>query len=61
MIVEANSKDSSLEEKRATGKKQRKLHADQMRQNSDYSDYKAKPDNNIFFEGRSNPLSSKGN
>lgn len=33
-----------------------------VRQNSDYSDEgKAAPNNNIFFEGKSNPLSSKGN
>ena len=35
---------------------------DSIRQNSDYDDdNKAAPDNNIFFEERSNPLSSKGN
>lgn len=34
----------------------------EIRQRSAYSDYnKAAPDNNIFFEKRSNPLSSKGN
>lgn len=34
----------------------------QIRQNARYSDNgKAEPDNNIFWEGRSNPLSSKGN
>lgn len=34
----------------------------QIRQNSKYSDEgKAAPDNNIFWEERSNPLSSKGN
>lgn len=34
----------------------------EIRQRSAYSDYnKATPDNNIFFEKRSNPLSSKGN
>ncbi|MBM6828562.1 hypothetical protein H9X85_02805 [Anaerotignum lactatifermentans] len=33
-----------------------------IRQNSEYSDSgKAAPDNNIFWEERSNPLSSKGN
>lgn len=33
-----------------------------IRQNSDYSpEGKAAPNNNIFFEGKSNPLSSKGN
>lgn len=33
-----------------------------VRQNSEYNDEnKAAPDNNIFFEGKSNPLSSKGN
>lgn len=33
-----------------------------VRQNSKYSDEgKAAPDNNIFWENRSNPLSSKGN
>ncbi len=32
------------------------------RQNSDYkNDNRVVPDNNIFFEERSNPLSSKGN
>ncbi len=32
-----------------------------IRQNSHYSEGdKAAPDNNIFFEERSNPLSSKG-
>lgn len=34
----------------------------QIRQNSKYSDNgKSAPDNNIFWEERSNPLSSKGN
>ena len=34
----------------------------QIRQNSDYNKHnKAAPDNNIFWEKRSNPLSSKGN
>lgn len=34
----------------------------QIRQNSNYSDSgKSAPDNNIFWEERSNPLSSKGN
>ena len=33
-----------------------------IRQNAEYSDSgKAAPDNNIFWEERSNPLSSKGN
>ncbi len=33
-----------------------------IRQNSHYSDSgKSEPDNNIFWEERSNPLSSKGN
>lgn len=33
-----------------------------IRQNSEYSSSgKAAPDNNIFFEEKSNPLSSKGN
>ena len=33
-----------------------------IRQNAHYSDAgKAEPDNNIFWEERSNPLSSKGN
>ncbi len=33
-----------------------------IRQNSDYSEEgKAAPNNNIFFENKSNPLSSKGN
>ena len=33
-----------------------------IRQISDYrDDNKAAPDNNLFFEERSNPLSSKGN
>lgn len=33
-----------------------------IRQNSDYSkDGKSAPNNNIFWEKRSNPLSSKGN
>lgn len=33
-----------------------------IRQNAHYSDNgKAEPDNNIFWEERSNPLSSKGN
>jgi len=33
----------------------------EIRQNSEYSKYgKAAPDNNIFHDGRSNPLSSKG-
>ncbi len=33
-----------------------------IRQNSQYSDGgKAAPNNNIFFENKSNPLSSKGN
>lgn len=32
-----------------------------IRQNSNYSEgNKAAPDNNLFFEERSNPLSSKG-
>lgn len=35
---------------------------DAIRQNSQYSDEnKAAPDNNIFWEEFSNPLSSKGN
>jgi hypothetical protein len=34
----------------------------QIRQNCNYSDSgKSRPDNNIFWEERSNPLSSKGN
>ena len=34
----------------------------QIRQNSDYNDHcKAAPNNNIFWEKHSNPLSSKGN
>ena len=34
----------------------------QIRQNSRYNQQgKAAPDNNIFWEERSNPLSSKGN
>ena len=34
----------------------------EIRQRSAYSEYgKAAPDNNMFFEKRSNPLSSKGN
>ena len=34
----------------------------QIRQNSEYNDHcKAAPNNNIFWEKRSNPLSSKGN
>ena len=34
----------------------------QIRQNSRYNDHgKAAPDNNLFWEERSNPLSSKGN
>lgn len=34
----------------------------QIRQNSDYNDHgKSAPNNNIFWEERSNPLSSKGN
>ena len=34
----------------------------EIRQRSAYSEYnKATPDNNMFFEKRSNPLSSKGN
>lgn len=34
----------------------------EIRQRSAYSQYnKARPDNNMFFEKRSNPLSSKGN
>ena len=34
----------------------------QIRQNAHYSDSgTAEPDNNIFWEERSNPLSSKGN
>lgn len=33
-----------------------------IRQTSNYSDSgKAAPDNNLFFEEKSNPLSSKGN
>ena len=33
-----------------------------IRQNAHYSENgKAEPDNNIFWEERSNPLSSKGN
>ncbi len=32
-----------------------------IRQNSNYDHGKSAPDNNIFFEERSNPLSSKGN
>lgn len=51
------------------GKKQQKpkdtIHTGDLyaiRQNSKYSDEgKAAPDNNIFWEERSNPLSSKGN
>ncbi len=39
-----------------------KADAAALRQNSDYSpEGKAAPNNNIFFEERSNPLSSKGN
>ncbi|NLK38547.1 MAG: hypothetical protein GX299_10795 [Epulopiscium sp.] len=39
-----------------------KADAAATRQNSDYSpEGKAAPNNNIFFEERSNPLSSKGN
>jgi len=38
------------------------LRVREIRQNSDYHDgNKAAPNNNIFFENRSNPLSSKGN
>lgn len=34
----------------------------QIRQNAKYSkEGKAEPDNNLFWEERSNPLSSKGN
>ncbi|MBR4015994.1 MAG: hypothetical protein IKI88_07345 [Anaerotignum sp.] len=34
----------------------------QIRQNANYTENgKAKPDNNPFWEGGSNPLSSKGN
>ena len=34
----------------------------QIRQNSNYNKHnKSAPDNNIFWEERSNPLSSKGN
>lgn len=34
----------------------------EIRQRSAYNEFdKATPDNNMFFEGRSNPLSSKGN
>lgn len=37
-------------------------HDASVRQDSDYNDKnKAAPDNNLFFEERSNPLSSKGN
>lgn len=32
-----------------------------VRQTSRYQDVKCAPDNNPFFEERSNPLSSKGN
>ncbi|HIT90117.1 MAG TPA: hypothetical protein IAC41_06845 [Candidatus Merdenecus merdavium] len=48
-------------EKYEMGKKQ-KIYAASFRENSAYDDKnKARPDNNIFFEERSNPLSSKGN
>ena len=33
----------------------------QIRQNSNYKHGSSAPDNNIFFEVKSNPLSSKGN
>ena len=34
----------------------------QIRQNSDYNKHnKSAPNNNLFWEERSNPLSSKGN
>ncbi len=37
-------------------------HLEETRQKSLYNDRnKARPDNNQFFEERSNPLSSKGN
>ena len=42
--------------------RERQAHDDFVRQDSDYHDgNKAAPDNNLFFEERSNPLSSKGN
>lgn len=42
--------------------KDQDAHNDRVRQDSDYREgNKAAPDNNLFFEERSNPLSSKGN
>ncbi|MCI8402675.1 MAG: hypothetical protein HFI38_11415 [Lachnospiraceae bacterium] len=42
--------------------RQEEGHEALVRQESDYDDNnKAAPDNNLFFEERSNPLSSKGN
>jgi len=38
-----------------------KQKANQVRQNSTYKEGKPVPDNNMFFEERSNPLCSKGN
>lgn len=43
-------------------KDEQSAHDAAVRQDSDYHDGdKAAPDNNLFFEERSNPLSSKGN
>lgn len=43
-------------------RQQKAAHDASVRQDSDYhTGDKAAPDNNLFFEERSNPLSSKGN
>lgn len=48
--------------KRPESQQQKEAHNARVRQDSDYhSGNKAAPDNNLFFEEQSNPLSSKGN
>jgi hypothetical protein len=54
------NKDEKLQEQDLKIKKQKDYSGD-ARANSSYGDYKPRPNNNNFFESRSNPLSSKGN
>lgn len=56
-----NSKNQTSDCKNVSSEKQ-KHDAEAIRQQARYStDGRPAPDNNIFDEGRSNPLSSKGN
>jgi hypothetical protein len=56
--MKKNKKD---EKKIKATNNSKEVDAYSIRQNSHYSEgCKAAPDNNLFFEERSNPLSSKG-